>query len=133
MSSEPSRAVGERAPTKNFLLLWTFAIMATVAAFVVHLALRSRIISLGYELGNARAKKERLLEIRHVYEVEAASYRTPERVEFVARTLLGMEPPSADRIIQVAAPAPGRPGDERNGAEGSEGKSVAAPHEEGSP
>jgi len=41
-----------------FLLNWTLAVLATVAAFVVHLALRGRTVSLGYELGKA------LLEVR---------------------------------------------------------------------
>ena len=35
-------------------------------------------------------------------EVEAASYKTPERVEIVARTLLGMEPPPPERIVPLA-------------------------------
>ena len=34
-------------------------------------------------------------------EVEAASYKTPERVEIVARTLLGMEPPPPERIVPL--------------------------------
>ncbi len=46
-------------------------------------------------------------------ELEAASYKTPERVEIVGRTLLGMEPAGPDRIIVVGqraeAPAPGGP------------------------
>ena len=41
--------------------------------------------------------------MKRVLQVEAASYKTPERVEIVARTLLGMEPPAPDRIIPLAA------------------------------
>jgi cell division protein FtsL len=33
--------------------------------------------------------------------VEAASYKTPERVEIIARTLLGMEPPPPERIVPL--------------------------------
>jgi hypothetical protein len=36
-----------------------------------------------------------------VLEVEAASYKTPERVEIVARTLLAMEPPPPSRIVSL--------------------------------
>ena len=36
-------------------------------------------------------------------ELESASYKTPERVEIVARTLLGMEPPPPERIVPLAA------------------------------
>ena len=41
-------------------------------------------------------------------ELEAASYKTPERVEIVARTLLGMEPPPPERIVPLAQTPPRR-------------------------
>jgi cell division protein FtsL len=86
-----------------FVAIWTLAIIATVSAFVLHLALRGKTISLGYELGRARSEQARLREVKRVLQVESASYRTPERVEIVARTLLGMEPPASDRIVPLAA------------------------------
>lgn len=92
-----------RENSRTFVALWTLATVATVCAFLVHLALRGRTVSLGYELGHARADQARLREVKRVLEVEAASYKTPERVEIVARTLLGMEPPSADRIVPMGA------------------------------
>jgi cell division protein FtsL len=88
---------------RAFLFLWTIATLATVTAFVLHLAFRGKTVSLGYELGRARADQDRLREVKRVLQVEAASYKTPERVEIVARTLLGMEPPSSDRIIPLPA------------------------------
>ena len=92
-----------------FLPLWTLAVAATVSAFVVHLALRGRTVQLGYELGRARQEQARLGEVRRVLELEAASYKTPERVEIVARTLLGMEPPPPDRIVALPALPPTSP------------------------
>jgi cell division protein FtsL len=88
--------------SKAFLPLWTVAITATVAAFVVHLALRGRTVQLGYELGRTHQEQARLREVKRVLELEAASYKTPGRVEIVARTLLGMEAPASDRIIPLA-------------------------------
>jgi hypothetical protein len=88
---------------RTFVALWTLATVATVSAFVLHLALRGRIVSLGYDLGRARTEQARLHEVKHVLEVEAASYKTPERVEIVARTLLAMEPPPPDRIVTLPA------------------------------
>src|SRR5690349_21785280 len=87
---------------RPFLVLWTLAVAASVAAFVLHLALRGRTVELGYQLGRARGDQARLREIKRVLELEAASYETPQRVEMVARTLLGMQPPSADRIVPVS-------------------------------
>ncbi|MBX3192323.1 MAG: hypothetical protein KF819_35360 [Labilithrix sp.] len=92
--------------SRIFLLNWTLAVIATVCAFVVHLAMRGRTVSLGYELGKARNEQARLREVKRVLELESASYKTPERVVIVSRTLLGMEPPSHDRIIPTSAKAP---------------------------
>lgn len=84
-----------------FLLHWTLAVVAASLAFVVHLAMRGRTVALGYELGKARQEQARLREVKRVHELEAASYKTPQRVELVARSLLAMEPPSADRIVPL--------------------------------
>jgi cell division protein FtsL len=90
---------------RPFLVLWTLAVAASVAAFVLHLALRGRTVELGYQLGRARNDQARLREVKRVLELEAASYETPQRVEVVARTLLGMQPPTADRIVPVGGAA----------------------------
>jgi cell division protein FtsL len=95
-----------------FLLNWTLAVLAAVCAFVVHLAMRGKTVSLGYELGKARSEQARLREVKRVLELESASYKTPERVEMVARTLLGMEPPAPDRIVALG----GRPADDERAA-----------------
>lgn len=89
-----------------FMFNWTLAVLATVCAFVVHLAMRGRTVSLGYELGKARNEQMRLREVKRVLELESASYKTPERVEMVSRTLLGMEPPAPDRIVTVGGKVP---------------------------
>lgn len=91
------------APSQAFLTTWTFAVIATVCAFVLHLAFRGRTVSLGYELGRARGEQARLREVKRVLQLESSSYKTPERVEIVSRTLLGMEPPPPDRIVPLAA------------------------------
>jgi cell division protein FtsL len=90
-----------------FLTLWSLAVLAATAAFVLHLGLRVRSVELGYELGRAHSRVARLREVRHVLELEVASHKTPERVDFVARTLLGMAEPSSDRILPAGRrPAP---------------------------
>jgi hypothetical protein len=85
--------------SRPFLVLWTLAVVAATSAFVLHLALRVRSVELGYELGRAHARVARLREVKRVHELELASHKTPERVDLVARTLLGMSEPSADRIL----------------------------------
>ncbi len=109
-----------------FLPLWTLAVAATVSAFVVHLALRGRTVQLGYDLGRARQEQARLGEVRRVLELEAASYKTPERVEIVARTLLGMEPPPPERIVALPALSPLAPAPALSSASASDPASAPA-------
>ena len=88
---------------RTFLTLWVLAVGSATAAFVLHVAMRVRAVELGYELGRTHAHVARLREVKHVLELELASHKTPERVEFVARTLLGMSEPTADRILPAGA------------------------------
>jgi cell division protein FtsL len=110
-------------PRSAFLALWTVAVVATVSAFVLHLALRGRTVQFGYDLGRARQEQARLREVKRVLELEAATYKTPERVEIVARTLLNMEPPPPERIVSLA-PLPPDHDDPSNPTE--KGKDLAA-------
>ena len=97
----------ERKQERVFLTLWTLAVLAATAAFTLHLGLRVKSVELGYELGRAHARVARLREVKQVLELEVASHKTPERVDFVARTLLGMSEPTADRILPAGRrPAP---------------------------
>ena len=88
-----------------FVALWTLAVIAATAAFVVFLGLRVRSVELGYELGRSHARVARLREVKRVLQLEIASHKTPERVDVVARGLLGMSEPSPDRIHR-AGPMP---------------------------
>jgi cell division protein FtsL len=115
---------------RPFLALWTLAVAATVAAFVVHLALRGRTVDLGYKLGQARAEQARLREVKRVLSLEAASYGTPNRVEMVARTLFGMTPPPPERVIPIRTPValPAEESDAQSAnAEDKMGIAVVAP------
>ena len=87
--------------SRPFLVLWTLAVIASVSAFVLHLGLRSRTFKLGYEMGKERTEQARLRETKRVLELEVASFQNPQRVEIIAKTLLGMQPPTPDRIIPM--------------------------------
>jgi cell division protein FtsL len=113
----------------SFLVLWTMAVVASTAAFCVLLTLRVRSIEMGYELGRMHGQLGRLREVRRVLELEVASYQTPERVDLVARTLLGMAPPGAERMLRGGT-LPKVLDAERQAAEGA---SLGAPGEESEP
>ncbi len=119
---------------RPFLALWTVAVIATVAAFVVHLGLRGRTVDLGYKLGRARAEQARLREVKRVLSLEAASYETPQRVEKVARSLLGMTPPPPERVIALHGFAPRAGTDDGAGPESATlSDAGAADHDGGAP
>jgi hypothetical protein len=88
---------------RTFLVLWTLVVAAAVSAFSVHLALRGRAFELGYQLGESHTSLAALRESKRVLELELASYKTPERVGLVARSLLSMSPPSADRLLYAGS------------------------------
>ncbi len=100
-----SKKTGALAPRKQgaFIVVWTLAVIGAVCAFAVHLGLRGRNLELGYEIGRARSEQARLREVKRVLELESASYKTPTRVETVARTLLGMDQATADHIVSLPA------------------------------
>ena len=88
---------------RPFMVLWVLAVAASVAAFGLHLGLRSRTFQLGYDMGRARDEQARLRETKRVLELEVASFQNPQRVEVIAKTLLGMHAPTPDRIIPMRA------------------------------
>lgn len=83
--------------------LWMVAVLAATAAFVVHLSLRFETVRLGYEVGRARRAQRELVEESRLLSIEIATLRDQGRVEAIARGTLGMDLPSADRIVPVGA------------------------------
>ena len=112
------------SPRSSFLVVWTLAVVASTAAFVLLLGIRVKAVEAGYELGRAHAHVGRLREVRRVLELEVASHKTPERVDFVARKLLGMGEPSKDRIFS-AGPMPDVEPAEADGAQPTDVRSLA--------
>ncbi len=90
-----------RRSASRFLMLWTAAVLATAAAFVVHLSMRFETVRLGYEVGAERREERRLLEQKRLLSVEAATLRQSARVETVARGVLEMDVPEAARVIPI--------------------------------
>jgi cell division protein FtsL len=91
----------------RFLALWTVAVMATAASFIVHLTLRFETVRLGYDVGDARREQRGLIESRRLLALEAATLSEPDRVETVARGAFEMDLPEASRVIAVDRRGPG--------------------------
>jgi cell division protein FtsL len=89
-----------------FLLLWTLAVLGTATALLLYLGVRVRTIELGYDLGRAQAELSKQREVERVLSLERAALETPERIDLVSRTLLGMDDVTADRIVPAGADLP---------------------------
>lgn len=102
-----------------FLVLWTLAVLASATALLFYLGVRVRAMELGYELGKAQAELARKREVERVLSLEKATWQNPERVDLVARSLLGMQEVSSDRIRSI--------GEEPDSLQGeNEGRGVAS-------
>jgi cell division protein FtsL len=86
-----------------FLLLWTLSVLGAATALLLYLGVRVRTIELGYDLGRAQAELSKQREIERVLSLERAALETPERIDLVSRTLLGMDDVTPERIV-VAGP-----------------------------
>jgi len=85
----------------RFLPLWCVAVLATAAAFVVHLSIRFETVRLGYEVSEERGRQRELLQARRLLSIEAATLRQSGRIETIARGTLGMEVPKPTRIVTM--------------------------------
>jgi len=91
---------GQRSSAR-FVMLWTAAVLATAAAFVVHLSMRFETVRLGYEVGAERREQRRLVEQKRLLSLEAATLREASRVEAIARGALKMKEPEPTRVIAI--------------------------------
>lgn len=85
----------------RFLLLWSVAVLAAAASFIVHLTLRFETVRLGYDVGTARREQRRLLESRRLLSLESATLSQSDRIEAVARGSFGMDVPRPARIVSM--------------------------------
>lgn len=98
----------------RFVLLLFLSIAAAGSAFVTHLALRFRNVSIGYQVQAARDQSSTLRERVNQLRVELAARRSPQSLMELGRTQLGMVEPDQVTVLVAggAARAPrlsGRP------------------------
>ncbi len=110
----PIQQRGDRTPrartsvAARFMMLWTAAVLACAAAFVVHLSMRFETVRLGYDVGEARREQRQLIEERRLLAIEAATLREASRVERLARGQLEMDVPQSERVVPIAERGPRR-------------------------
>ncbi len=92
----------------RFMVMFSLAVVSSVAAFVVHLALRNQNIAMGYEVERARNEALRLRGGINQVRLELAARRSPAALEDIGRNELGMVDP--DRVPTLVAGGATRPG-----------------------
>ena len=86
--------------------LRTFGATAAVAAVLTGSALfyvwtRLQVVSWGYRISRASARQEELRQANRELRIEAASLRSPGRIETIARKELGLEFPRPGQVLAV--------------------------------
>jgi hypothetical protein len=91
----------------RFMMMFSLAVLSSVAAFVVHIALRNQNIALGYEVERARTEGLRLRSEVNQVRLELAARQSPATLEDIGRNELGMV--EADRVPTLIAGGATRP------------------------
>ncbi|MAQ14879.1 MAG: hypothetical protein CMN30_08795 [Sandaracinus sp.] len=99
--AEPETPAPGRRSSARFVMLWTAAVLACAAAFVVHLSMRFETVRLGYDVGAERREQRRLVEQKRLLSLEAATLREATRVEAIARGTLKMSEPSPEQVVPL--------------------------------
>ena len=61
-------------------------------------------IRLGYQLEELKAERGRAVELNHQFKLEAASLRSPMRIDAIARWQLGLTAPIAAQVVPIEGP-----------------------------
>lgn len=84
------------------LLPAALAIALLAAVGVVHVTSRVLVVKVGYELSRLDQEATALTRDNDRLKLELATLRSPGQLESVARTKLGLVPPSAAAILHLA-------------------------------
>lgn len=86
-------------PSFPFLLM-TLGFAAVIGLVLVfHVWSRLQVIDLGYALAASRTINQKLQQENRELLIELATLTSPERLESVARTRLGMRPAGTDEVV----------------------------------
>src|SRR5690348_9698277 len=99
MSPNPSvrRSADRRGLNNFFATALSCALIAS--AMLLHAWVRTRVTEQGYALSRLSAEYRELTREHESLQLKAAELRSPQRIEDLARTRLGMSAPSIDRVV----------------------------------
>ncbi|HEY2028338.1 MAG TPA: cell division protein FtsL [Myxococcales bacterium] len=97
-----SQSTIRRAVDRRGLLDFATATLACsfiALAALGHAYLRTRVTEEGYRLSRLSAESRELAREHEALQIRAAELKSPQRIEELARTKLGMAPPPLDRVV----------------------------------
>lgn len=74
------------------LLACVLCFLMIACSLLGHLWIRSHIVSLGYSLQQSKDMEESLIRVQNSLILEEQTLKCPERIDFIARNDLAMEP-----------------------------------------
>jgi cell division protein FtsL len=89
--------IAARGGLRDFALALLFVALAGSAIFLTAWR-RVAFIDIGYEIRSLESRESRLLHIQKEMEIEKAMLSSPDRIEAIARTKLGMIDPEPGQI-----------------------------------
>ena len=99
---EATRRRRRRYPTISTLMTTTLIVLPIVA----YVAASSNAARIGYRILQENQEIAALQTDHERLQAIASSLRAPERIEHLAVTRLGLQPPNADQIASLSVPAP---------------------------
>jgi cell division protein FtsL len=93
--------IRRRADVRNFkdLLVGLLCVLLIAGALVGYLWMRTRIMYIGYEVQRLQKEEEALQRTRTKLILQEAVLTRPQRIDYIARHQLGMEPLQPDQRI----------------------------------
>lgn len=98
-----AQAVSVKRDLRDFTFLWAALISGGIALIVAFAFLWSRlsVVKIGYEISKADSSRLELTEKRSRLKLEYEKLKSPERVEKIAATELGLVYPTGERIVNI--------------------------------
>jgi cell division protein FtsL len=86
---------------RGSVILVVLAFLSLAGAGLAHVTLRIGVVRLGYDIGKLTSEQQALEAERRELLAERARLRNPERIERIAREVLGMTRPEPEQIRTV--------------------------------
>lgn len=95
--------VKEKRDVNSPLFLFSAVFIITIIVMVILFYVWSRLvtINIGYEISSAEFNRKALLKEKEMMSIEIASLKSPDRIEEIAKTELGLVYPSQEQIIRL--------------------------------